>query len=106
MLLITCPWCGTRDEEEFTYGSVWEKRRPPDSPSLTDEQWARYLYVEKNVRGSALERWRHTNGCRQWFLVERHTVTHEIARVLQLEEVPISAGGVDLPAMMSGPVGT
>ena len=106
MLLIACPWCGTRDEDEFTYGSVWEKRRPIDSLSLTDEQWAQYLYVEENVRGIALERWRHTNGCRQWFLLERHTVTHQITRVLRLEDVPDRAGGAELPTPLHAKVGT
>lgn len=86
MLLIVCPWCGTRDEDEFNYGGVLEKRRPLDSMALTDEAWAQYLFQEENVRGQALEKWRHTFGCRQWFVCERYTVSHQITRVMRLED--------------------
>jgi len=105
MLLITCPWCGTRDEEEFTYGSVAQKRRPENSLALTDEEWARYLYVEENVRGVALERWRHTYGCRQWFHLERHTVTHAISQVVELGDKPLRLDGVGLPIALPAQVG-
>ncbi|MEP6501706.1 MAG: sarcosine oxidase subunit delta [Betaproteobacteria bacterium] len=106
MLRISCPWCGARDEDEFTYGSVRDKRRPEGSLSLSDEQWAQYLYVEENARGAVLERWRHTNGCRQWFLIERHTVTHVITRVLQIDEKPGDPESADLPPSQPERVGT
>src|SRR5438309_1863013 len=34
MLLIPCPWCGARNQIEFTYGGDATKRRPtPDAPA-------------------------------------------------------------------------
>lgn len=87
MLRIRCPWCGTRDEDEFTHGGAWEKRRPENPSTLSDEEWAKYLFEEKNARGLTFEKWRHTFGCRQWFICKRHTVTHEITQTLRIPEV-------------------
>lgn len=89
MLRIPCPFCGsTRDEDEFTYGGPFERVRPGAPHDLSDQQWADYLFTRENTRGKTLERWRHTFGCRQWFGIERDTVSHEIARVFTLAEVP------------------
>jgi len=87
MLRITCPFCGTRDEEEFSYGGPWRKARPAEPAALSDAQWADYLFVQANPRGPSLEKWRHTHGCRQWFVVERHTVTHAVIRVTALSAI-------------------
>ena len=78
MLLVPCPWCGPRDEIEFSYGGQAEVAYPRDPAALSDEAWARYLFVRDNQRGRLRERWVHTHGCRRWFDVTRDTVTHEI----------------------------
>ena len=78
MLLVPCPWCGPRDEVEFSYGGQAEVAYPRDPSALSDEEWARYLFVRDNPRGRFRERWVHTHGCRRWFEVTRDTVTHEI----------------------------
>jgi len=78
MLLVPCPWCGPRDEVEFSYGGQAEDAYPSDPAALSDAQWARYLFVRDNARGRFRERWVHTHGCRRWFDVTRDTVTHEI----------------------------
>jgi sarcosine oxidase subunit delta len=88
VLAIECPWCGKRDEEEFSFGGPWNKPRPVNPELLSDEEWADYLYIRDNERGVALERWRHTFGCRQWFVCERHSVTHEITAIYKNDEVP------------------
>ncbi|MFJ4256374.1 sarcosine oxidase subunit delta [Pseudomonas monteilii] len=93
MLKIHCPYCGKRDEEEFSYGGPWNKPRPANPLVLTDEEWADYLFTRDNVRGVALERWRHTFGCRQWFVCERDSVTHAISNIYRLNEVPVPATG-------------
>jgi sarcosine oxidase subunit alpha/sarcosine oxidase subunit delta len=80
MLLVPCPWCGDRDEIEFSYGGEAGVRHPSDPAALSDEEWARYLFVRANPRGRLAERWVHTHGCRQWFDVVRDTATHEIER--------------------------
>ena len=78
MLLIKCPWCGERDETEFSYGGEAAIKRPLKPKDLNDKDWADYLFMRKNTRGLFLEQWNHSVGCRQWFLVERNTVTYEI----------------------------
>ena len=77
MLYIPCPWCGPRDESEFSYrGDV---RARPDPDTAIDAEWVGYLYHRHNVRGWLREYWSHTHGCQQLFIIQRHTVTHEIA---------------------------
>lgn len=88
MLLIRCPWCGARDEHEFGYGGEAHITRPADPSSLSDEQWADYLFMRNNPKGSFRERWMHTHGCRRWFNVERDTFTHEIIAVYKIGEDP------------------
>jgi heterotetrameric sarcosine oxidase delta subunit len=78
MLVIPCPWCGPRDETEFSYGGQAGVAYPEDPAALTDEQWAEYLFFRDNPKGPFPERWVHTHGCRQWFDLTRDTVTHEI----------------------------
>jgi heterotetrameric sarcosine oxidase delta subunit len=79
MLSITCPWCGPRDEVEFTYGGEAQVSYPPDSESLDDSAWSDYLFYRRNPAGPWCERWVHSSGCRRWFEITRDTVTHEIA---------------------------
>lgn len=76
MLLIPCPFCGPRGEHEFRYGDQAGIVRP--SPLASDDEWADYLFVRDNLAGVQRERWVHEGGCRQWFFVDRDTVTHSI----------------------------
>jgi sarcosine oxidase, subunit delta len=79
MLLIPCPWCGPRDEVEFRYGGQAGVAYPADPAAQDDAAWAGYLFMRDNPKGWFTERWLHVSGCRRWFDVARHTVTHEIA---------------------------
>ena len=81
MLLIECPFCGPRDEAEFRCGGQTHIQRPGPHHEIDDASWASYLYFRHNTKGWHFERWLHAAGCRQWFNVARHTVTHEIAAV-------------------------
>jgi heterotetrameric sarcosine oxidase delta subunit len=76
MLLIPCPHCGPREETEFRYGgegiAVHRERE--------DAVWTRFLYYRRSPAGRFTERWVHTHGCRQWFEIERDTLTHEIVK--------------------------
>jgi heterotetrameric sarcosine oxidase delta subunit len=76
MLLITCPYCGPRDEIEFSWGGDTDVRRP--DLACTDQEWGAYLFERRNTRGVNDERWLHAAGCRQWFRVRRSSITHEI----------------------------
>ena len=78
MILIPCPWCGERDETEFSYGGQAGVPYPADPAALSNEEWARFLFFRDNPRGASHERWVHTHGCRRWFELTRNTVTHEI----------------------------
>ena len=89
MLRIECPWCGLRDEPEFSYGGEAHIARPP--AGCSHETWAEYLFVRSNPKGEHAERWCHSAGCGQWFNVLRDTVTHRIIAVYRMGE-PRPAG--------------
>jgi methylglutamate dehydrogenase subunit B len=102
MLLIPCPWCGPRNQIEFTYGGDASVRRPaPDAavsregpPRPTDQPpggqraerawgdvtsvWVDYVYLRDNPCGPIDELWYHGAGCRSWLKVRRNTRTHDI----------------------------
>lgn len=79
MIRITCPFCGERDHSEFTYGGDGSIVYPRlDAPA---EEWLEAVFMRENVRGVQTETWHHVSGCRQWLLVERDTMTHEIHSV-------------------------
>ncbi|MFF6780476.1 sarcosine oxidase subunit delta family protein [Streptomyces sp. NPDC012510] len=86
MLLIPCPWCGPRDEAEFHYGGQAHVPYPQDPASLSDEEWARYLFFRDNAKGPYAERWSHAAGCRRWFNAVRDTSTNEILTVYRTGE--------------------
>jgi sarcosine oxidase subunit delta len=88
MLLIPCPWCGQRDEIEFSYGGEAHIVRPLDPDALSDAEWAEYLFFRTNPKGAHRERWVHTHGCRRWFNVVRDTATNEISQVYRVGEKP------------------
>jgi sarcosine oxidase, subunit delta len=79
MLSIRCPWCGQRDETEFSYGGEAKVAYPADPAALSDARWAEFVFVRANTKGPLPERWVHTQGCRRWFEVVRDTSTNEIA---------------------------
>ena len=93
MLLIECPWCGPRGEEEFSFGGEAHLVRPPAPEGESDAQWADYLFMRSNPKGLHRERWVHTFGCRRWFNVARDTVTHEIRAVYRMGEKPPAVPG-------------
>lgn len=79
MLKFNCPFCGPRDENEFRCGGQSHIQRP--GLEVSDETWGEYLHTRENPKGWHFERWHHIAGCRQWFNVARHTVTHEVRAV-------------------------
>ncbi|GAA2177507.1 sarcosine oxidase subunit delta [Arthrobacter parietis] len=84
MLLINCPWCGARDENEYHYGGQAHVAYPEIPSDLSDEEWARYLFYRENPKGISAERWVHSTGCRRWFNVLRDTVTYEVLSVYRM----------------------
>lgn len=86
MLRIPCPYCGVRDQDEFRFGGEAPIVRPADPEQASDEAWGEYLFYRNNKKGPQMERWLHNHGCGQWFLVQRNTLTHEITKVLRMDE--------------------
>lgn len=76
MLLIPCPWCGPRDESEFTYGGDASAALP--ELSADTEAWFPAVYLRANPRGPHDELWHHSAGCRRWLKLRRDTLSHEI----------------------------
>jgi len=75
---FNCPFCGLRDQSEFTYG-----REKAAIPALAADRdaWQRYVYDRENPAGPHAEWWHHNHGCRQWLEIRRDTVTHEVLDV-------------------------
>ena len=78
MFIIECPWCGKRDQTEFTAHGEAHIARPTDPYALNEEEWGDYVFFRSNTKGPHRERWIHTHGCRQWFNAIRNTATDEI----------------------------
>jgi sarcosine oxidase subunit delta len=97
MLLIECPYCGERAESEFTYGGEGGIARPSDPASLTDAQWADYVFMRKNPKGLHHEQWRHSNGCGRWFNALRDTVSYRFEAVWKIGDDRPSAPAKDPP---------
>ena len=85
MLIIPCPWCGERDESEFSYGG---SARPLPSLDADAAAWRDALYARDNPKGWREELWFHRFGCRQWIVVRRHTVSQEIVESRKPENPP------------------
>ena len=82
MLLIQCPFCGPRDEKEFSYGGPVRADRP--DPNTTDDvTWVEYLTIVPNPLGPVQERWWHVRGCGSWTTIWRDTRTHDIVEAPQ-----------------------
>ena len=88
MLQIDCPWCGRRDEIEFSYGGEAHMARPRAPHEISDRDWADYLFMRRNPKGLHRERWVHSHGCGRWFNMERDTLTHRVRAVYKLGEKP------------------
>ena len=84
MLQIPCPYCGVRDEPEFSFGGPSHVTRPELTSS--DAEWTSYLYNRNNPKGVHYERSLHSYGCGRWFNVARNTVSHEILAVYRMGE--------------------
>ena len=74
---LTCPYCGERDHQEFTYRGAADAVRPAlESDDM--KAYKAYVFDRKNPDGEHRELWNHTSGCRTHLLVVRNTLTHEV----------------------------
>jgi len=88
MLLIPCPYCGERPENEFRYGGEAHIVRPRLPSEVDDAAWEDFLYFRANPRGIHFERWRHIHGCARFFNCVRDTVSDRILATYRIGETP------------------
>ena len=55
MFVINCPYCGERDQSEFSCGGEAHIVRPKQPTELSDDEWAEYLFMRKNIKGVQFE---------------------------------------------------
>jgi heterotetrameric sarcosine oxidase delta subunit len=85
-MLIPCPFCGPREHSEFSYGGDATAQRPRQDAPGWGPAWQAYVYERTNPRGPHEEYWHHVMGCRQWLVVTRDTLTHEITECALAEQ--------------------
>lgn len=74
MLLIPCPYCGSRSDAEFVYGEdASTKHHQMDPDTISPVDWANSVYLRNNPSGTHNEFWFHQDGCRKWLCVQRNT---------------------------------
>lgn len=78
MLVIPCPYCGPRDQDEFVYGGEAHRARPAEPQALSDAEWADFVFMRDNAKGPHRERWCHAAGCGRWFNVIRSTASDRV----------------------------
>ena len=83
---ITCPHCGERPLEEFTYLGDAGPKRPTSNDPATMDEWFDYVYLRDNPKGDLLEYWHHSGGCRSWLVARRNTDTHAFAATVSARE--------------------
>ena len=86
---IPCPYCGERDAGEFVYRGDAAPVRPDVPEGFYD-----YVCVRENPAGPMREHWHHAQGCRNWLVVTRDTITHEILGAVLARPATLSLGGL------------
>lgn len=81
---IPCPYCGSRDVQEFTCLGSAAPQRP--SPEAAENAMFDYVYMRDNPRGPHDEYWYHGAGCHAWLIVTRDTFTHAITGAVAARE--------------------
>ena len=86
-----CPYCGERDQQEFKAGGEAHIERPKQPTELSDDEWAEYLFMRKNIKGVQFERWNHTHMVVESGLIcIRDTSNDEIKLIYKMGEKPPS----------------
>ncbi|MDA8021968.1 MAG: sarcosine oxidase subunit delta [Gammaproteobacteria bacterium] len=98
MLLIKCPWCGARDQSEFSCHGEAHIARPENPAALDDAQWGDYVFFRSNPKGLHRERWMHAHGCRRWFNAARDTRSDRILATYKPFEAPPKIKDLKSPA--------
>ena len=65
---IACPYCGPRENGEFSYLGDAKPQRP--ALAAGEEAMFDYVFLRDNVAGEMQELWYHGGGCRAWLKVD------------------------------------
>ncbi len=87
MQLFPCPFCGLRSEGEFHFAAEAGKTRPVTTRDVNAEEWAAYLFDQKNEKGATREVWTHLP-CAEMFIMSRDSVTMEVLGTQTLRKLP------------------
>ena len=87
MQMFPCPFCGLRPETEFLFAGELGKVRPDTLKDVSDEDWASYLYTQRNEKGAVQEVWMHIT-CGELFVLQRDSVTMEVLGSKALRKEP------------------
>ena len=72
-MIIPCPWCGNRNDSEFSYGGEAHLERPKDSCS--DKEWNEYILCVKilkvNIRNVGIILMDADNGLMQFAIQQQ-----------------------------------
>lgn len=80
MLVIPCPWCGERHENEFTYGGDASPSVPTGDRQGDLLAWDGFVYERDNPAGLIEELWHHSYGCGKWLRLTRDTRTNRFTK--------------------------
>jgi heterotetrameric sarcosine oxidase delta subunit len=78
---IDCPFCGERDQSEFSYFGDARCQRPDAADGNVATRFFEAVYLRDNPAGPHDEFWYHVFGCRAWLRVTRDTRSHVILAV-------------------------
>jgi sarcosine oxidase subunit delta len=87
MKLLRCPINGLRPIQEFSYGGTC--RRMPAPETVTDSEWADYVFNRSGEPGPKWEWWYHL-ASGTWFVAKRDTLTDNIIQTCLYEEMPVN----------------
>jgi len=85
MQQFNCPFCGNRDQSEFTY---IREIAPVPALEASSQAWKHYVFDRDNPRGAHQEWWHHNHGCRQVLAIVRDTLTHAVTSIEAARPTP------------------
>ncbi|WP_272006522.1 sarcosine oxidase subunit delta [Roseovarius sp. ZX-A-9] len=85
MQIFPCPFCGPRNETEFHFAGELGKVRPATDEKIAAQDWATYLYAQRNDKGLVREVWIHLT-CSELFVMERDSETMKVLGSRSLRE--------------------
>ena len=86
MKIIHCPINGPRPLQEFYFGGQFRPLpEPPGGASMSDSEWADYVFNRDGAPGVQKEWWYHTPSG-TWFIAERDIVSDTFLRTYLFDQ--------------------